>query len=320
MDEYLLNVLNESNKIISKLQLLSNFFENETVYKIYLRSQIIHKLFENNNDLDASKLELFHVQFTNSVIDLLKKIKKNNEKNVSVLYDEIQLNKDLITKLNESVYTDKSFNLDKQRQTLKVNTSLRRLYQLLSADSSDFPFSKNMISFSSRYSKDFFYDISPDLLEQFITYENEKVYVHNYATIEKKLLGKLCKYDFKCEFYRGLKAGTIVIEVYKLIDSEIYFSYHPTKNQFLFCDAEKIKALELENTRTHKATIMQDLQYKIDRLEGTIGLSKTHIPNDIETLLSDSYEKISDISFLDNMSNADVQANILKTMLNTDIM
>ena len=48
MDETRLKILNDSNKIINKLQLLSVFFGEEVIYKIYLRSQIIHKLFESN--------------------------------------------------------------------------------------------------------------------------------------------------------------------------------------------------------------------------------------------------------------------------------
>jgi hypothetical protein len=44
------------------------------------------------------------------------------------------------------------------------------------------------------------------------------------------------------------------------------------------------------------------------------------MPPEIKNLLTDNYKKISDINFLENISNVDVQANILKTMLNTDII
>ncbi|MDB5118935.1 MAG: hypothetical protein JWN56_153 [Sphingobacteriales bacterium] len=320
MDEYLLNVLNESTRVISKLQILSNYFEDDVVYKIYLRTQVIHDLFETNPEISASKLELFHLQFTQSVIDLLKRIKKNNEKNVSLVYDEIQLNNDLIDKMNESVYTEKHFNLDKQRQTLKINTSLRRLYQVLSDDSTDFPFSKNILSFSSRYAKDFFYEVSPELFDELVTYSHEEVYTNTYALIEKKLLGKLCKYDFKTDFYCGLKAGNVIVEVYKFQNTDSYFLFLPSRNLFLFFDPVKISELDLETTISKKSTIIQELRYKSDRLESSILGLKTYIPPDIRALLQESYHKISDISFLDTISNADVQANVLKTMLRTDMM
>ena len=57
-------ILRESTRLLNKLHLLSAFFEDEIVYKIYLRTQVIHRLYETNPELDINKLELFHVQFT----------------------------------------------------------------------------------------------------------------------------------------------------------------------------------------------------------------------------------------------------------------
>src|SRR5690349_14564643 len=103
MEDNLARILNDSNKTISKLQLLSAFFEEEIIYKIYLRSQVVHKLFETNPELDINKLELFHLQYTATAIELLKKIKTSNERNVSLIFDEIQINKELIDKINDAV-------------------------------------------------------------------------------------------------------------------------------------------------------------------------------------------------------------------------
>ncbi|TAE38753.1 MAG: hypothetical protein EAY66_03580 [Sphingobacteriales bacterium] len=319
MDEYLLNVLNQSNKVIDKLQMLSAFFDDdEVVYKIYLRTQVIHKLFESNVELDAGKLELFHLQFTTSILDLLKRIKKNNEGNVSLVYDEIRLNEDLIAKMNDGVYTEKNFNLDKQKQALKINNSLRNLFQVLSTDSADFPFSKNISSFSARYAKDYFYDIEPDTLTNLLTFDPQKVYLNTYATIQKKLMGMLCKYDFKTEFFCGLNAGNLKIEIYKFIHTDKYFLFSPARNLFLLCDLAKITEIDKENTLSRKAKIIQELLYENDKLQSSIGALKTFIPPDIKLLLEQGYHKIADTNFLDNLSNADIEANILKTMLNTN--
>ncbi len=319
MDEYLLNILNQSNKVIDKLQMLSAFFDDdEVVYKIYLRTQVIHKLFENNVELDAGKLELFHLQYTTTVLDLLKRIKKNNETNVSLVYDEIQLNDDLIHKMNDGVYTEKNFNLDKQKQSLKINTSLRNLYQVLSTDSSDFPFAKNISSFSARYAKDYFYDIEPDKLNDLIGFEAQKVYINTYATIQKKLMGMLCKYDFKTEFFCGLNAGNLKVEIYKFLHTDKYFLFAPSRNLFLLCDLAKITEIDKENTLSRKAKIIQELQYKNDKLQSTVASLKTFIPLNIKQLIEQSYQKIADTNFLDNLSNADIEANVLKTMLNTN--
>ncbi|MDN3550438.1 hypothetical protein [Mucilaginibacter aquaedulcis] len=306
--------------MLSKLQLLSVFFGDDIIYKIYLRSQVIHKLFEANPELDANKLDLFHLQFTQSLIDLLRKIKKNNESNISLVFDEIQINKELIEKLNDPFYTEANFNLEKQRQALKINLSLRKLFQVLSDNSTDNPLSKNINSFSSRFAADFFYTITPELQQELTAYSDKDVYKDEYATIQRKLMGVLCKYDFKTEFYCGLKSGSQVLEVYKFVDDGRYFLYSPSDSLFVFLDVTKLANIDLTNNMSKKEKLIHELKDKNDRLEGNAAAMKSFMPPEIKTLLADNYKKISDINFLENISNIDVQANILKSMLNTDLI
>jgi hypothetical protein len=317
MDENTKKILSDSTKIISKLQLLSAFFGDENVYKIYLRTQVIHALFETNPDLDITKLELFHLQFTDSVIDLLKKIKTSNEKNEGLLYDEIQLNRDLIDKLSGSGNTEQDFALDKQRQSLKMSLSLRKLYEVLSDDSAEYPLSRNINAFSARYCEDFFFDISPEVFGALIQYNASEVYTNPNATIQKKLMGQLCKYDFKTAYFYGLKAGASVLEVYKFADGEKYFLFSPVGNLFLFCDLSKITGVDWSNTLSQKAKIVRELTDKNNKLTAAVGAAKTFMPTGIRDLLAESYKKIADINFLKS-SDFEIQANILKTMLNTD--
>jgi hypothetical protein len=320
MDENRLNILNQSNRMLSKLQLLSVFFGDDVIYKIYLRSQVIHKLFETNPELDVNKLDLFHLQFTQSLIDLLRKIKKNNESNISLVFDEIQINKELIDKLNDPFYTEANFNLEKQRQALKVNLSLRKLFQVLSDNLTDNPLSKNINAFSSRFAADFFYTITPELLDELTAYNAKDVYTDEYATIQRKLMGVLCKYDFKTEFYCGLKSGNQIIEVYKFMNADRYFLYSPSDSLFVFLDVAKIANIDFSTNLSKKEKLMHELKDKNDKLEGNAAAMKSFMPPEIKNLLADDYKKISDINFLENISNIDVQANILKSMLNTDVI
>jgi len=306
--------------MLSKLQLLSVYFGDDIIYKIYLRSQVIHKLFESNPELDINKLDLFHLQFTQSLIDLLRKIKKNNEGNISLLFDEIQINKEMIERLNDPTYTQANFNLEKQRQALKINLSLRKLFQVLSDDSTENPLSKNINSFSSRFAADFFYTISNDLVEEVTAYDIKDVYKDEYATIQRKLMGVLCKYDFKTEFYCGLKSGSQVIEVYRFIDADRYFLYSPSDSLFVFFDVAKIANIDMSTNLSKKEQLVYELKNKNDKLEGNAAAMKVYMPPEIKNLLADNYKKISDISFLDDITNIDVQANILKSMLNTDLI
>lgn len=320
MDDNGKAILNDSNKIISKLQLLSVFFGNDIIYKIYLRSQVIHQLFVDNPELDINKLELFHLQFTQTLLDLLRKIKKNNEKSILILLDEIQLNKDLISKIRESVFTVEQFKMDQQRQALKINTSLRKLYQVLSDDTNEYPFSKNINAFSARYSPDFYYEINSALLTEQIMYAAADVYSNAYAIIQRKLMGILCKYDFRSSFFCGLKAGDMIAEIYQINDLDRYFLYYPAKELFLFCDITKFHINGLPSELSKKEAFIRELEDKNDQLNNSINNIKTAIPTDIKNLLVDNYKKLNDINFLQNISDVDVQANMLKSMLNTDMM
>ena len=320
MDENRLNILNESNRMLSKLQLLSVFFGEDIIYKIYLRSQIIHNLFETNTDLDINKLELFHLQFTTSLIDLLRKIKKNNENNTCLLLDEIQLNKEMIEKLNDPQFSIANYNIDKQRQALKMNLSLRKLFQVLSDSSAENPLSKNINAFSSRFAADFFYAVGPDLFNELTTYNAADVYPNNYAVIQKKLMGLLCKYDFKTEFFCGLKSGSQVAEVYKFTGADRHFIYFPSNNLFLLCDMAKISGIDWQNNLSKKENVVRELSNKNNKLQGSAGAMKTNMPIEVKTLLAENLKKVEDINFLKNLSDIDVQSNILKSMLNTDLI
>jgi len=320
MDDAGKAILNDSNRIISKLQLLSVFFGDDIIYKIYLRNQVIHQLFVDNPELDINKLELFHLQYTQTLIDLLGKIKKNNEKSIMIMLDEVQLNKDLIMKIRDSVISFEQFKLDQQRQALRVNTSLRKLYQALSDDSSDYPFSKNISAFSERYAQDFYYEISSALIIELTQYNPTDVYKNAYAIIQRKLMGLLCKYDFRSSFVCGIKAGDSIAEVYELNESQRHFLYFPAKGLFVFCDISKVNYSGSPTELSKKESFIRELTDKNEQLNSSILIIKTTIPAEIKVLLADNYKKLNDINFLQSISDVDVQANILKTMLNTNMM
>ena len=322
MDENLRHILNDSVGIISKLQLLSAFFEDEMVYKIYVKTQVIHQLFETNRDLDINKLELFHVQFTDTVITLLRKIKKTNEQNANLLYEEIGVNREMIGRLNTSANTEAGFREDRVRQATKMSLSLRRLYEALSADSPDYPLSRNINAFGARYAQDFFADISPELFAELIQYTPAEAYSNAFAVIQRRLMGQLHKQNFNCTFHTGLRAGNQALEVYRFEDPAAeggnkYFLYLASGNVFLFLDPEKIRGVETESGVSKKARLTRELTDKNTRLESSISGAKTYIPAPVKDLLVEYYRKISDINFLEQ-SDFEIQANILKTMLNTD--
>lgn len=321
MEDNRKQIFSESNKILSKLQLLSAFFEDEVIYKIYVRSQVIHKLFEQSEELDINKLQLFHLQFTESVLELLRRIKKTNEKNVSLIFQEIELNQVLIDKLKDALRTEEDYTFGMQKQARRLNESLDRLYQNLSDLSADHPIHRNIKEFGDRYAKEFFSEISEALCYELISFVPEEVYRNGYAIIEKKLMGWQCRHGFNNRFYCGLKAGDMLLEVYRMnTGEEAYFIYYAERNLFLLCDFAKIADIDPEHALSKKAKVVQELQEKSLRLEQSAPSTKTQIPEDIRKLLREYYEKVAGMDFMDFIDDFDVQANILKAMLNTESM
>lgn len=319
MDDSEKKIFQDSNKIISILQLLSTFFEDEVIYKIFVRSQVIHKLFENNPEIDTYKLNLFHLQFTESVIELLRRIKKTNEKNTSLLLDEITLNNELIGNLSSALGTEVSFESELKRHTTKVNLSLRNLYQNLSDLSTEYPF-KNTQKFGIRFAKERYTEISNELFDELSSFSPQKVYQNDYATIDKKLMGLQCRFHFNNEFYIGLRSNTSFLEVFKIVDDDTYFVFNTAQNKFLFCDFEKIASIENVQVVSKKEKVIQELHSKNNELEYSISVVKTQIPTDVKKLLEEYYDKIKGMNFLDFIDDLDVQTNILKAMLDTKTM
>jgi hypothetical protein len=320
MDDIAKGILNASNKLISKLQLLSAFFDDEVIYKIFIRSQLIHKLFEGNVELDINKLDLFHLQFTESIIELLRKIKKTNEKNLSVLFDEIQLGDDLIARIKESMSAGRNLDADSQKQTQIINQSLYTLYQNLSGYSTDDAFPKNILQFSNQYSSDFFYPISDNFLSGLLEYKLGNVYKNPYGTIEKKLLGLQCKNEFKNKFYCGLKSENFIIEIYNVPQQNEYFIFYAKGKLYLSCPFSTISEIMVTDPYSNKMKIVKELQDKNDTLKNSETALKTKLPEEVKKILVDYYDKIMSIDFVTFINDYDVQANILKAMLNTKIM
>ncbi|MFD2144615.1 hypothetical protein [Mucilaginibacter antarcticus] len=237
-----------------------------------------------------------------------------------MLFEEIRLNKDLIKSVQDSDFAEHDYDNDKQRQALRINTSLRKLYQVLSEESHEYPLVKNINAFSARYAQDYFFDITAEMLGMLTAYEPKEVYTDASAIIERKLMGKLCKFDFRTAFYCGLKTGNLAIEIYKFIDQPVWYIFYPSRNIFLLCDYDLLSNINTGTEVTRNDRIVQELLDKNDQLQSSASIIRINIPAEVKNLLAENYKKISDINFLQNIAGFDAQANILKAMLNTDMI
>ena len=132
MDDEVAIIMSQSRRRLTRLKLLSNFFENIDVISVYIKTDIIHKLFEENKTLDYNKLELFHLQYTDSLIELLTKIKKKKENDLLAVINEININNQYIDGFEEKKVDH--FETDRKFYSGVFSEHLRKLYKDLTED------------------------------------------------------------------------------------------------------------------------------------------------------------------------------------------
>lgn len=313
-------ILDASDKIIQRLYDLITFFEDQTIMKIYLQSQVIHKLFEENPDMDINKLELYHIQFTSTLIDLLDKIKKKNERIVNSMENEIELNNDMIGKLRQAITQEGGFEAEKLQQAQRITRSIYNLHKALSSQSSEYPYTDNINAFSIKYYKDYFFDADPQLLDSLTSYNHSDAYRNTFGVIDKKLLTALVKESYKVQFCFGIRINNTLMEIYKIQNEESYFSFQPTRNNFLPCDINVFPYKEWESESSKKERLIKELMQKNLQMERDIKFNLRHIDSDINLLLDENLKRITELDFLADLENIDIQANTLRTMIETKMI
>lgn len=320
MSDQRTDILEESIKSIERLYGLSTYFEEPTILKIYLQTQVIHKLFEDNADIDINKLELYHIQFTSTLIELLEKIKKKNERVVSMNENEIKLNNEMIEKLRQALTLEGGFDMEKQKQAQRITRSVYSFHKALSSQSTDYPFTDNINAFSLKFYKDYFFDADADLLSSLTSYQSADVYRNSFGVIGKDLLNNLVKSLYKVDFFAGVRVGNTLMEIYKIHNQDKYLLFIPSKNTFLTCNIDLLPYKDWNIESSKKERSVKDLMQKNTELERSIKQNAKHINTDIILLLEENLKKITDLDFLADLENIDIQANTLRTMLETKMI
>lgn len=321
MDENRSEILETSTRIIQQLYDLTVFFEDQTIMNIYLQNQVIHKLFEDNPDMDINKLELYHIQFTMTLIELLEKIKKKNERLVGMMKSEIELNNDMMQKLRKAIALEGSFDGEKVQQALKVSRSIYNFHKILSSQSRDYPFLENITVFGLKFYKEYFFEVDPSLQEALIGYSSSDVYRNSYGAIGRTLLTTLAANAYAIDFFAGIRIGNMLAEIYRIRNNESYFIFVPSKNLFLPVEMSLFPEKDEWITElSKKESTIKDLTKKNIELEKNIKSNLKKIDEDILELLKENLKKITDIDFLADLENVDIQANTLKAMIETKMI
>lgn len=316
-DEIFDQIINESHKKLVTLKLLCNFFSHQNLISTCIRTEIIHQMFENNRNLDVNKLDLFHIQYTSSLIDLFQKLKKNIEQQYLLITNEIYINNDFIANLEFEISTN-NFANQVRLYSQKMSDKLNMLYKLFEQDSDQFFDWTEITSFSALHKAEFYRPIDNCNFKK-LDFDTNKHYKNSIVTIERKLLGRLNILNFKVKFRCGFIVDDEVLEVFEFRDSNETFLFNQNQKRFYLIDQVDFTQINFSKNESNKNQIINTLKKKIIELNDQLQNIKAFLPTNVETVLNDYLKKISEIDFLGDLQKIDEQTNILKTMLTIKI-
>lgn len=311
-------IIKDSDKKINKIKILCNFFNQNILFNINTRIQVIHQLFVNNKELDIFKLDIFHAQFTVTIIDLLGNIKKIKEQNILLLESEVRIINEKISEINAIPNNDELFKNEQKIHSKNMRICLNNIYICLSNSKKDKCIeNSNITKFNIKYSNNYI-NIDSNTFKQINNIDYNICYTDNDIIIQKKLLGVLNKYNYDISFIVGLKCGLLILEIFKINTTNEYFVFDLSKKLFIFVDYNLIKNhLTVDNTVEFRNKL--DLINKCNDLSFKINDIRSQLPENVMLVLSDVLIKLNDVDFLKDMEKVDLQTAILRDLLNVEI-
>ncbi|WP_157676853.1 hypothetical protein [Chryseobacterium sp. T16E-39] len=304
--------MSQSKRRLTKLKLLANFFENVDIISIYIKTDIIHNLFNENKTLDFQKLELFHLQYTDSLIELLTKIKKKKENDLLAVINEININSQYILTFEERKVD--SFEMDRKMYSGIFSKHLKALYKDLTED--QFTLNWNdVLYFQKKYGAEFY---RTDADESKLKFHPVPSYQYQDYSIERKLLGKLNIQNFKVRFMCGYRIDRNEYELFKIFQSDEHFIFNVEEKRLYLIDDE-LAYLNTSENESNQILVINQLKRKNEELEESIDERKRTLPEDVESVLKDYLRNLESVDIMSKIFDVNEETNILRAMLNLNL-
>jgi len=305
-------IWSQSKRRLTRLKLLANFFEHIDMISIYIKTDIIHNLFQENTALDYNKLELFHLQYTDSLIELLTKIKRQKENDMLAVINEIDINNKYISGFEERRVD--SFETDRKMYSGIFSQHLKTVYKDLTEDIFTANWD-NVLYFHKKYAQEFY---RTDVDESLLKTGNFPAYQYKDYSIERKLLGRLNIQSFKVRFVCGYLIGTHDYELFKIFQSDDYFVFSVDERKLYLFDKD-LDQLDISENQSNQTTIIDQLKRKNEQLESSMNERKRIVPPEVEGVLKDYLRNLENIDIMSKIFDFNEETNILRAMLNLNL-
>ena len=311
-------ILKNSKKRIQKLKLLSKFFRKEDLINIIIKTEVIQSYFESKSiaGLDINKLELFHVQYTDSLIVLLDKIKKQKEAGILTAYKEIDANEDYIASFISQEKNGRDFNTERKYQNALVSDFLRSIYENLTDIRTPIDY-KKVRNLSNFYAQDYYRKEAK--IDCLLSLPDVRYYEYDNVDIERKLLGKLNSNNFKIRFICGYIISNQIFELFRIVETNEDFIWNLQTNEFYILAEDIALLLDRSPNTSSKRSIVSDLRNRNEELKTKAEDMKTELPEEVITLLEKYKETLDSQEVLNQVISIDEELNILNSMLNLNL-
>jgi len=311
-------ILKNSKKRIQKLKLLSKFFQQEDLINIIIKTEVIHSYFESKSiaGLDINKLELFHLQYTDSLIVLLDKIKKQKEAGILTAYKEIDANEDYIAAFISQEKGGRDFGTERKYQNALVSDFLKSIYKNLTDVVTPVDY-KKIRNLSNIYAQDYYRKEAK--IDCLLSLPDVKYYEFDNVDIERKLLGKLNANNFKIRFICGYIISNQIFELFRIVDTDEDFIWNLQTNEFYLLEEDIALLLDRSPNTSSKKSIVSELRNRNEELKTKADNMKTELPEEVITMLEKYKETLDSQEVLNQVISIDEELSILNSMLNLNL-
>lgn len=311
-------ILKNSRRRIQKLKLLSRFFGQTDLINIIIKTEIIQSYFDTKSEtgLDINKLELFHLQYTDSLIVLLDKIKKQKENAILAIYKEIDANKTYIEAYSLQENGGKNFNTDRKYQNGYVAEFLESIYSNLTDVRKPLEY-KKIRDLSNNYAADYYRKTAK--IEYLLSLPDTKYYEYENVDVERKLLGKLNAAHFKIRFLCGYNINNQIFELFKITEIDEDFIWNLQINEFYLVAEDIGVLLDKSPNESSKKSLTSDLANRNKILSEKAKTLKTELPPEVVLILEQYRNNLDNQEILNQILSIDEELNILQSMLNLNL-
>ena len=304
-----IEILKNSKSKLVELDKMNNFFKILDLSSVLINTSLIISYFESNIEReDLGKLELFNLQYTDSLLELLRKVKSNKEREiagVTVKYNRFIYEQKRLVYNNQNL--DEEFVISKKLHELEISILFENFFNNI--EYKDF---NKLISFHKKYSSRYFYNIDEDD-KKFIESENIKYYTRFNTKIDSELLELVANKKFKIKLSYGFNSKETSFELFTIEDSDIVFLWNINKKCFYISQSNFYSFGEMLNS------VQTKIENYSGELQSSINEIMKDIPKEVNKLINKYNKVLEDIIYNSESYDTKEEENILKAMLDLKI-